>query len=64
MGVIDVRRLGLRGKLVAAFLAVGMLPVCFLGWRTWSAASDMADDVGRSYQSLPCPGEEGQTPDG
>jgi len=47
-----VGRFGLRGKLVAAFLVVGMVPVCLLGWRTWRAADDMAGDVGRSYQSL------------
>jgi hypothetical protein len=45
-------RRGLKVKLVAAFLCVGMLPVCLLGWRTWMAAERMADDVGQSYQSL------------
>ena len=34
-------RRGLKTKLVVAFLCVGMVPVCLLGWRTWMAADKL-----------------------
>ena len=41
----------LRGKLIAGFLAVGMIPALFLSWTTWNATEEMGKGIGASYRT-------------
>jgi methyl-accepting chemotaxis protein len=43
--------LSLQGKLVAAFVCLGLIPACMVGWRTFSATGGMGDDIGKSYRT-------------
>jgi hypothetical protein len=48
--VIRIKSLSLRAKLVSAFVIVGIVPACVLGWRIITATGAMADDIGQSYR--------------
>ena len=49
--MIRISRLSLKVKLVSAFVCMGIIPACVVGWRTFSATGDLVDDIGRSYRT-------------
>ncbi|HMF59055.1 MAG TPA: methyl-accepting chemotaxis protein, partial [Vicinamibacterales bacterium] len=49
--MIRFDRFSLKAKLVSAFVCVGIIPACVVGWRTFSATGALIDDIGKSYRT-------------